>query len=210
MCILHPPRPCFLMYSLTGMCDRLWDVFGWTTPIFHIRKSRIQFRKIPHRNRRLHINRCDSIHIKYRVGLLFALFAILERPTYRLVCLLTVVFFRLFSAIVYLFTTPAIVLLKNTGNRWIVSFWTATPHRQPSLDYTELQSISTGGVPQTQVVYEAQLPEQRPELQYLELKKRESEIWEDVARLLAGYCLSHVGVDLRGDLYDVALGSAHL
>lgn len=59
------------------------------------------------------------------------------------------------------------------GNRWIVSLWTATPHRQPPLDYTELQTIS---VPQTQVVYEAQIPEQRQELQYLELKKRESEI----------------------------------
>lgn len=61
----------------------------------------------------------------------------------------------------------------HTGNRWIISLWTATPHRQPPLDYTELQTIS---IPQTQVVYEAQIPEPRQELQYLELKKRESEI----------------------------------
>ncbi|XP_065171755.1 uncharacterized protein wrm1 [Atheta coriaria] len=27
---------------------------------------------------------------------------------------------------------------RHTGNRWIVSLWTATPHLQPSLDYSEL------------------------------------------------------------------------
>lgn len=27
------------------------------------------------------------------------------------------------------------------GNRWIVSLWTATPHKQPSLDYTELEYV---------------------------------------------------------------------
>lgn len=58
------------------------------------------------------------------------------------------------------------------GNRWIISFWTSTPHNQPALDYTELEAAH---VPQTQIVYEARLPEQEP-VQYQELKKRESEI----------------------------------
>lgn len=26
-----------------------------------------------------------------------------------------------------------------TGNRWIVSIWSATPHKQPPLDFTELE-----------------------------------------------------------------------
>ncbi|KAJ8950632.1 hypothetical protein NQ318_010831 [Aromia moschata] len=30
---------------------------------------------------------------------------------------------------------------KHTGNRWIVSLWTSTPHKQPALDYTELEEI---------------------------------------------------------------------
>jgi len=30
---------------------------------------------------------------------------------------------------------------RFTGNRWIVSFWTATPHKQPPLDLSELQDI---------------------------------------------------------------------
>lgn len=30
---------------------------------------------------------------------------------------------------------------RFTGNRWIVSFWTATAHKQPPLDLTELQDI---------------------------------------------------------------------
>lgn len=28
----------------------------------------------------------------------------------------------------------------HTGNRWIVSIWSTTPHKQPPLDYTELES----------------------------------------------------------------------
>lgn len=30
---------------------------------------------------------------------------------------------------------------RFTGNRWLVSFWTATAHKQPPLDLTELQDI---------------------------------------------------------------------
>lgn len=60
----------------------------------------------------------------------------------------------------------------DIGNRWIVSLWTATPHNQPALDYTELETIS---VPNTEVVYEAQAPPQS-EVQYLDLRKRESDI----------------------------------
>lgn len=30
---------------------------------------------------------------------------------------------------------------RFTGNRWIVAFWTATAHKQPPLDLTELQDI---------------------------------------------------------------------
>ncbi|KAF5278118.1 hypothetical protein FQR65_LT03634 [Abscondita terminalis] len=32
---------------------------------------------------------------------------------------------------------------RHTGNRWLVSLWTATPHNQPSLDYTELEWVHT-------------------------------------------------------------------
>jgi len=27
---------------------------------------------------------------------------------------------------------------RHTGNRWLISLWTATPHNQPALDYSEL------------------------------------------------------------------------
>nr|CAH7757777.1 unnamed protein product [Callosobruchus chinensis] len=71
---------------------------------------------------------------------------------------------------------------RHTGNRWIVSLWTATPHQQPSLDYTELQDISI--VPEQKIIYQhqhpvvyqhAQGPTVPPEETY-ELKKRESAI----------------------------------
>ncbi|XP_026326283.1 uncharacterized protein LOC113234982 [Hyposmocoma kahamanoa] len=29
---------------------------------------------------------------------------------------------------------------RHTGNRWIVSIWSATPHKQPPLDFTELEA----------------------------------------------------------------------
>lgn len=63
-----------------------------------------------------------------------------------------------------------------SGNRWLVSLWTATPHNQPSLDYTELQDIQV--VHQQQVVYHhpPTAPVDPPQVQYLELKKRESDI----------------------------------
>ncbi|XP_067003270.1 uncharacterized protein [Anabrus simplex] len=53
----------------------------------------------------------------------------------------------------------------NTGNRWLVSIWTKTPHQQPPLDITELEKCYV--VPQK--VYE--LPEG-----YMELQKRESDL----------------------------------
>ena len=31
---------------------------------------------------------------------------------------------------------------RHTGNRWIVSIWSATPHQQPPLDLTELEDVS--------------------------------------------------------------------
>ncbi|XP_019868858.2 uncharacterized protein LOC109597571 [Aethina tumida] len=61
---------------------------------------------------------------------------------------------------------------RYTGNRWIVSLWTTTPHLQPALDYTELQEIT---VPSQQTVYHSPSTAQ-PKLEYLELQKRESDI----------------------------------
>jgi len=61
------------------------------------------------------------------------------------------------------------------GNRWIVSLWTSTPHKQPALDYTaELQEISS----RNQVVYYHPQEEEHPEAtEFLEIRtKRESEI----------------------------------
>ncbi|XP_045784956.1 uncharacterized protein LOC123880713 [Maniola jurtina] len=73
---------------------------------------------------------------------------------------------------------------RHTGNRWIVSIWSATPHKQPPLDFTELES-------QYQYV-QYSYPEDRTEYrevpasvsrqpltasqEYLELHKRESDI----------------------------------
>ncbi|XP_061391165.1 uncharacterized protein LOC133326553 isoform X2 [Musca vetustissima] len=31
---------------------------------------------------------------------------------------------------------------RHTGNRWLVSIWSATPHKQPPLDLTELKDAS--------------------------------------------------------------------
>ncbi|KAG5872920.1 hypothetical protein JTB14_031078 [Gonioctena quinquepunctata] len=64
---------------------------------------------------------------------------------------------------------------RHTGNRWIVSLWTATPHQQPALDYTELQDISVPSVPRQHVIYHHP-PETPPPQEFLELKKRESDI----------------------------------
>ncbi|GJQ68617.1 hypothetical protein Trydic_g17166 [Trypoxylus dichotomus] len=81
---------------------------------------------------------------------------------------------------------------RHTGNRWIVSFWTATPHNQPALDYTELEHYI---VPHSVVVDSQKHPfeysnvefhhptepevQVQPEVvpaQYIEMKKRESDI----------------------------------
>jgi len=32
---------------------------------------------------------------------------------------------------------------RHTGNRWIVSLWTATPHKNPPLDLTELEDVGS-------------------------------------------------------------------
>ncbi|XP_074027971.1 wurmchen 1 transmembrane protein [Leptinotarsa decemlineata] len=61
---------------------------------------------------------------------------------------------------------------RHTGNRWIASLWSATPRNQPPLDYTELQDIS---VSQQHVVYHHP-PATPPPQEFLELKKRESDI----------------------------------
>ncbi|CAH1179338.1 unnamed protein product [Phaedon cochleariae] len=63
---------------------------------------------------------------------------------------------------------------RHTGNRWIASLWTATPHKQPALDYTELQDISTQ-TPQVVYHHPPHQPSAPPQ-QYLELQKRESDI----------------------------------
>ncbi|KRT83484.1 hypothetical protein AMK59_3891 [Oryctes borbonicus] len=81
---------------------------------------------------------------------------------------------------------------RHTGNRWIISFWTATPHNQPALDYTELEHYA---IPHSVVVDSQKHPfeysnvefqhhptepevEVQPEVpaQYIEMKKRESDI----------------------------------
>ncbi|XP_045464770.1 uncharacterized protein LOC123674013 [Harmonia axyridis] len=60
---------------------------------------------------------------------------------------------------------------RHTGNRWLVSLWTATPHQQPPLDYTELKVIS---VPKDNSELPPTLEFHRVE--YSELQKRESDI----------------------------------
>ncbi|KAG6443146.1 uncharacterized protein LOC115455756 isoform X2 [Manduca sexta] len=55
---------------------------------------------------------------------------------------------------------------RHTGNRWLVSIWSATPHKQPPLDFTEL---NIDKVP-IQVV----LPPQTEE--YLDIGRHESEL----------------------------------
>lgn len=32
---------------------------------------------------------------------------------------------------------------RHTGNRWIASLWTATPHQNPPLDLTELEEVGS-------------------------------------------------------------------
>lgn len=64
---------------------------------------------------------------------------------------------------------------RHTGNRWIISLWTSTPHNQSALDYpVELQEISSVN----QVVYDhPQEIEHSERSEFLELRpQRESEI----------------------------------
>ncbi|XP_044758300.1 uncharacterized protein LOC123316333 [Coccinella septempunctata] len=60
---------------------------------------------------------------------------------------------------------------RHTGNRWLISLWTATPHQQPPLDYTELKIISVAKE-------NSKLPPspQSQKVEYSELQKRESDI----------------------------------
>lgn len=83
------------------------------------------------------------------------------------------------------------ISLHFTGNRWIVSIWSATPHKQPPLDFTELE----GQHQHVQYVHQFHAEEyhdihkrdtefvpsvsQQPltsSQEYLELHKRESDI----------------------------------
>jgi len=87
---------------------------------------------------------------------------------------------------------------RHTGNRWLVSIWSATPHLQPPLDLTELkdasyfqslypkqqgfhEDIESQEVP----IHQAQRPprpegrslqQQQQREEYVELQKRESDI----------------------------------
>ncbi|KAJ2954032.1 hypothetical protein O0L34_g2243 [Tuta absoluta] len=83
---------------------------------------------------------------------------------------------------------------RHTGNRWIVSIWSSTPHKQPPLDFTELESTYTS-IPNTQIQYVHSFPEEYEEhksesrvpasfsrqpltssQEFVELHKRESDI----------------------------------
>ncbi|XP_045510085.1 uncharacterized protein LOC123705382 [Colias croceus] len=77
---------------------------------------------------------------------------------------------------------------RHTGNRWIVSIWSATPHKQPPLDIVELDTISIKAdlntYPQAYEViqkhFEVAASKSRQPItssqEYLELHKRESDI----------------------------------
>ncbi|XP_031631190.1 uncharacterized protein LOC116345707 [Contarinia nasturtii] len=83
---------------------------------------------------------------------------------------------------------------RHTGNRWIVSLWTATPHKNPPLDLTELENVSSfypksADVEHPEVSYHRPQQEERggysraynqsqPTEEYVELQqpKRESDI----------------------------------
>jgi len=85
---------------------------------------------------------------------------------------------------------------RHTGNRWLVSIWSATPHKQPPLDFTELQEVAsfqTQPLEQTEYVVSPPRPDEprgfgrlthhhqhhqhHPQAEeYVELQKRESDI----------------------------------
>lgn len=69
------------------------------------------------------------------------------------------------------------------GNRWIVSIWSATPHKQPPLDLTELEANYQPvhyAHPYPDEYHEVLKREEVPALttsqEYLELHQRESNI----------------------------------
>ncbi|CAG9781736.1 unnamed protein product [Diatraea saccharalis] len=61
---------------------------------------------------------------------------------------------------------------RHTGNRWIVSIWSTTPHKQPPLDFTELEG-------QNHLV---QYVHQYHGEEYHDIHKRESEVPPSVSR----------------------------
>lgn len=79
-----------------------------------------------------------------------------------------------------------------TGNRWIVSIWSATPHKQPPLDFTELESNYSqvhyvhpyrdnssdgrGDIPGHNIPSSISQQPLTSSQEYLELHKRESDI----------------------------------
>ncbi|XP_055686961.1 uncharacterized protein LOC129792176 [Lutzomyia longipalpis] len=78
---------------------------------------------------------------------------------------------------------------RHTGNRWLISIWSATPHKQPPLDLTELKDVEayfpnriTGEEPEYIATHHRPQYEQRPlhpshrQEEYVELHKRESDI----------------------------------
>jgi len=87
---------------------------------------------------------------------------------------------------------------RHTGNRWLVSIWSSTPHNQPPLDFTELKDASYFQQfhPPAQIfnvdveaqevpIHQPQRPprpegrslhQQRQREEYVELQKRESDI----------------------------------
>lgn len=90
---------------------------------------------------------------------------------------------------------------RHTGNRWIVSVWSSTPHKQPPLDFAELEH-------QFQYPYIPYISEEYQEVhhhsenlssvscqpltssqEYLELHKRESDIWNGFSNDIS--CCSH-------------------
>lgn len=70
-----------------------------------------------------------------------------------------------------------------TGNRWLVSIWSATPHKQPPLDLTELKTCEELQVyihqEQSHCSRKLSSISQQPltSQAYLDLHKRESDIW---------------------------------
>ncbi|KAJ8976352.1 hypothetical protein NQ317_005570, partial [Molorchus minor] len=57
--------------------------------------------------------------------------------------------------------------IERSSNRWIVSLWTATPHQQPPLDYTELENVHIS--PQQQ---HTNYPPPSAPIHYTELQKK--------------------------------------